>query len=414
LRRAFASRYPEDKLRKQKLLFLLCVLVGCEANNGQHGHDLAGVGGLDLSSLISDGGSTDSSTLDLSTPVVCSDSCLQPGGVTWGCVTRFVYGTNWAWRDFAADFGGISAWGQKGVSADAATVGSSLAAMKAAGASVIRWWMFPRFLSDSIQWGSDGAPSGIGGTLVADIDKALELAQENDVYIMLTPFSFDNFKPTATEAGIYSRSIKPMVTDATLRQELLQNLMVPVAQAVEASPYKQRMIAWDMINEPEWAMTGSDLYGGADFTPSNGCDPVTHQEMETFLNELAVVLRSNNRALRTVGSAAIKWAPAWTHINMEFYQLHYYDWIYEWFPYQSVTLASVGLTDKPVVMGEFPINGLSAVNTSPARTAFEFVSDLWSDGYAGALAWAYNDSAFPWDPAALTPFHEQHSCETTY
>jgi hypothetical protein len=397
-------------LKKTLLVLLLVACDGDKAQRCQSCGDLA-VTDLESPDLVS---TPDLVSVSDLTARPCIDNCPLPTGVGWVCETRFLYGTNWAWRDFAADFGGISAWGQKGVSGDVAATDSALAAMKAAGVSVVRWWMFPRFVSDSIQWGPDGAPSGISGTLVADIQTALRLAEKNDVYVMLTPFSFDNFKPTATESGIYSRSIKPMVTDATLRQELLQNLMAPVARAVEASPYKQRMIAWDLINEPEWAMTGANLYGGEAFTPSNGCDPVSHAEMETFLNELAVVLRGNNGALRTVGSAAIKWASAWTHIQMEFYQLHYYEWIYEWYPYQTHTLSSVGLTDKPVVMGEFPLAGLSAINTSPARTAFEFVSDLWNQGYAGAMAWAYNDSAFPWDPAAVSTFQQQHACQTTY
>lgn len=347
----------------------------------------------------------------------CVDNCPAPnGGVTWGCKKRFMYGTNWAWLNFGGDFGGVAAWNQVGVSGDSAQYSSGMSQMKAGGVNVIRWWMFPRFWTEAISFGSDDAPTGIGGTLVADIHKALELAEQHDLYIMLTPFSFDNFTPTTTEAGVYTRGIQPMVVDAARRQKLLQNLVVPVAKAVESSPFKKRMIAWDMINEPEWAISGANLYGSEPFTPQSGLQAVTHAQMETWLKEMANALHANSSALVTVGGAAIKWAKAWSQVNVDFYQLHYYDWVYEWYPYTTVTLASVGLTGKPVVMGEFPNQGLSAIASKglPAVSASQLAADLWSHGYAGALSWAYNDSSFPWSSTTLQGFASQHPCETKY
>lgn len=345
----------------------------------------------------------------------CVDACPAPkGGVTWGCEKRFMFGTNWAWRNWGGDFGGVAAWGSDGVSAASAAVDADMKAMKAGGVSVIRWWMWPRFLTESIPFGADGAPSGVGGSLLADVEEALALAEKNDLYLMLTPFSFDNFGPTAEEEGILSRSIRPMVVDPVLRQKLLDNLIRPVAAAVEKSPHRDRVLAWDLINEPEWATSGPDLHGGEDFTPNDDLESVTHAEMEAFLKDLVAALRGSSRALITVGSAAIKWAPAWTTLGLDFYQLHYYDWVHQWYPYTSVTLASAGLDDRPVVMGEFPVNGLSAAGSSPARTLPELAQDLWEHGYAGALSWAYDDSAFPWSAAPHQAFAAQHACEARY
>jgi hypothetical protein len=339
----------------------------------------------------------------------CADACPAPvAGVTWQCQKRFMYGTNWAWRDFAGDFGG--GWGP-GVTAARSSFSSAMSAMKSAGVSVIRWWMFPRLVAPSIQWGADGAPSGIGGSLVSDIQTALELAEQHDLYLMLTPFSFDNFRPTAADQG---PGIKPMVIDAARRRRLLDNLVAPVARAVEASPYRHRMIAWDLINEPEWAIAGASLYGDEAFTPDSRCETVTHAQMEAFLADMVATLRANSTALVSVGGAAIKWGHSWIGLDLDFLQLHYYDWVYRWYPYQTVTLASVGLTDKPVVMGEFPMQGLTAQGGQPARTAAQLSADLWSAGYAGALSWAYNDSAFPWSPGAVSGFPSQHPCETAY
>ncbi len=345
------------------------------------------------------------------------DPCATTGaGVTWSCERRFMYGANWAWRSFAADFGGVSSWGLAGVDANPAPFADGLAQMKAGGASVIRWWMFPRLLTDAIQWGSDGAPSGIAPSLKADIQRALALADAADVYIMLTPFSFDNFRPTTYENGVFSRSLAPMVTDPALRQEVMDNLLGPIADAVAQSPYRKRMIAWDVMNEPEWAITGPSLTGDPDFPAQGNLDLVTHGQMETFLGDAASVLRARSGALVSVGGAAIKWAKAWSRIGLDFYQFHYYDWVYEWFPYTSVTLAAAGVTDKPVVMGEFPADGLSAIPSQglPARTASELASDLQANGYAGALSWAFNDPAFAWDPSTVKPFADAGGCGVTF
>ncbi|MBX3129914.1 MAG: hypothetical protein KF718_24570 [Polyangiaceae bacterium] len=339
----------------------------------------------------------------------CVDACpTSSAGVTWGCKKRFMVGTNWAWRDWGADFGGIAAWNKSGVAADSAAIASDMATLQSDGVNVIRWWMFPRFLSDGIEWGQDGAPSGIGGSMIADIHKALELAEQHDVFIMLTPFSFDNFHPTATESGVYSRSIRPLLQSAAARKKLLDNLVVPVAQAVESSPYKQRMLAWDLVNEPEWAVNGANKYGGAAFDADADLEQVSHAEMETFLQEMAAALRANSGALLSVGGAAIKWHDAWLEVDQDFYSFHYYDWVYQYYPYTSVTPQSLGLT-KPVVIGEFPNSGLSAVGS-----AGQVLQGLWDHGFAGGLTWAFNDAAFPWTGDEVASFSQAHACETKY
>ena len=357
---------------------------------------------------------------DLATPVDltgCVDPCPAPGGgLTVGCTRRFAVGTNWAWIHFGADFGGISAWGQPGVSQARVATSDHLAALSADGVRVVRWWMFPRFFTDSISFAADGTPSGMGGTLIADIAAALELAEQHDVYLVLTLFSFDGFKPTATVGGIDVPGLRPIVVSAFGRQRLFENVIKPVARAVEQSPQRTRMLAWDLINEPEWAMTGPSLYGDPSFAPTAGLEAVTHGQMETFLVELAATLRAHSSAQLTIGSAAIKWAHAWKNVPLDFDQLHYYGWVYEWYPYTTVTLQAVGLTSRPVVMGEHPNAGLDAISSKglPARTLLELQEDLWQAGYAGAWSWAYNDSGFPWIGSSFGQFGGTHACETTF
>ena len=119
----------------------------------------------------------------------------------------------------------------------------------------------------------------------------------------------------------------------------------PVAQAVAASPYAERVIAWDLINEPEWAIAGPGLYGGdEDFDPDAELETVTHAQMETFVSEAIAVLREESDALITVGGAAMKWKSAWTQVDVDFYQLHIYDWVNGYWPY-SMSPSDYGIDD---------------------------------------------------------------------
>lgn len=58
--------------------------------------------------------------------------------------------------------------------------------------------------------------------------------------------------------------------------------------------------------------------------------------------------------------------------------------------------------------------GLSAMKGQPARTAAEPSADPCRLGHAGALAWAFNDPAFPFSPPAIRAFHDQHAWKTAY
>lgn len=316
-----------------------------------------------------------------------------------------MYGINYAWKDFAGDFGGIGAWGIKGVSGQASAHATALADMRARGVSVVRWWVFPDFRGDGVDFDSSETPTGLGGTAVADVQKALELAAQADVYLMLTVFSFDNFKPSENVAGIWTPGITPMVKDATKKKALMEKVVRPLAQTVAKSPHAGRVIAWDVINEPEWAMSGSDPYGDPPFEADATLAPVSFAQMESFIAETTATLRSESKALITVGGAAAKWAKAWSKIGVDFYQLHIYDWVDKYWPHTNPP-STYGL-DKPIVMGELPPSALNGVPYSSV------VKSFWDTGYAGALPWMY-DGIKPAELASIKAFADAHACETHY
>jgi len=407
-----------DNLRDVAVGLLVCcavlpVTAGCSddetAGSGGSGAATTGLGGgggtAGTGGVAGAGGSSGSG----GTGGACVDTCPAPnGGVTWECRTRFMYGVNYAWEVFSGDFGGIPEWGQSGVVANEAAQAANLTAMRSAGVSTIRWWMFPDFRSAGVEVDGSETVTGLGGSALTDLNKALELAEQADVYLMLCLFSFDGFRPSQDVSGIWTPGLAPMVRDDGKRAALLEQVVRPIAQAVESSPHRRRMVAWDVINEPEWAIAGSSPYGDPDYEPNSELDAVSHAEMETFLAEAITVLRAESSALITVGGAAVKWQNAWTQLDLDFYQFHTYQWVNDTWPY-STPAASYGL-DKPLVMGEMPMtdDGLGA-----GITYAQVLGSFWDTGYAGAMGWMYN-GATQAELDNVTAFANQHPCETHY
>ena len=338
----------------------------------------------------------------------CSDGCPAPnGGVSYRCQKRFMYGMNYAWHSFGADFGGITSWNARGISAQAAVHDQKLSDMAAHGASVVRWWVFPDLRGDGIAFGPNDLPTGLGGTALVDLAKALELAQKNDVYLMLCLFSFDAFRPGATNSGLWVPGLAPIVKDSQKRTALLEQVLRPFVRAAATSPNADRVISWDVINEPEWAMSGKSPHGDPDYAPISGLETLTHAEMEGFVKNVISLLRSESKALVTVGGTAMKWGHAWTGVDVDFYQVHMYDWTNQLWPYTDPP-SKYGLVDKPLVIGEFPMDDLV-----PGVSYAKVVSSLWATGYAGALSWQYDNST-PAGLAAVAAFAATHPCETRY
>ena len=126
-----------------------------------------------------------------------------------------------------------------------------------------------------------------------------------------------------------------------------------------------------------WAISGSDAYGDVAFTPQTTIATVTHAEMETFVRDAIAAIRAESNLPVTVGSAAAKWPRAWTGVDVDFFTIDIYDWINMQWPY-SASASELGLMGKPVVVGEFPVNGLTGVPYS------QMVESWYGNGYAGA------------------------------
>ena len=96
-----------------------------------------------------------------------------------------MYGVNYAWQNFAADFGG----GNRGITALKSTISTELQTMSQNGVNVVRWWVWPNFSGGGVSFDGNGTPTGLTSTTLQDLETVLELAEENDLYLMLTLFS---------------------------------------------------------------------------------------------------------------------------------------------------------------------------------------------------------------------------------
>jgi len=386
---------------------LIAVAAGC-AKDPDYGSGDAGV----ISNACATDASAEAPATNADAGLNCAASCDFAGGVAVGCATRFQYGINYAWDQFAGDFGGISAYCAPGVSRNPRVRGA-LADMRANGVDTVRWWVIPDFRGDGVAFDADGTPAGLGGTMLADVEAALALAAETGVHIQFCLFSFDNFKPDRTlNNGRFIRGIHSIVLDDTKRAALMQSVVRPFVRAVTSSPNAARAVAWDVINEPEWAISGTDAYGDVAFTPQTTVTTVTHTEMETFVRDTIAAIRAESDLPVTVGSAAAKWPRAWTGVDLDFYSIHIYDWVNMYWPY-SASATELGLMGKPVVIGEFPVNGLTGVPYS------QMVESWYGNGYAGAMGWAVNggsSAALSWSmgKAGVKAFADAKGCATTY
>jgi hypothetical protein len=319
----------------------------------------------------------------------------MPTGLVHACEQRFALGVNYAWHNFGSDFGGIAAWSAKSVSQDPASFDTEFAAMHAADASVIRWWVFPDFRGDGVLFDGNGDPTGISTTAASDVDKALELAAKNDVYLVFTIFSFDDFRPDRTDSGILIRGASPMVSDASRRTKLVDNVVRPLARAAAGSANAANLLGWDIINEPEWAVAPvGSAPGGQDFTPNTELTTVTLDQMKSFINESAAVLAQETPdALKSVGWAAAKWAWAFQDVtSLDFDQPHIYGWVDQYWPYTK-TPTELGYGSRPTVMGEFFLRATPFSDGGDNAAFSDILGSWWDNGYAGAWAWQYADAS---------------------
>lgn len=313
----------------------------------------------------------------------------------------YLRGFNLAWLDFARDFGhGF----------DEARLRKALGDVRAAGGNSLRWWVHVDG-SMTPEWGSvNGVPMvvGTGGNLIEDLRHALDIAEEYDVYLIPSLWSFDMLYDNDYRRVPTANNYR-LLTDDQVLQSYLDTVLVPLVRSLNDHP---QLFAWELFNEPEnmtesWFPTQPAFYGGP--VPSLERLQRVQGLMAAAIHETAQA--EGQKALVTTGSKSvgkyssdvsggtnlyrddrlIAAAGGNPHATLDFYAPHYYNnegCNGAWSPFHHPA-THWGL-DKPIVIGEFYAN--EALDVLGDKAAPEHLClRLEENGYAGAWSWQWNE-----------------------
>lgn len=367
-------------------------------------------------------------------PVSASLGGGEPQLVPWLCGSWFLSGVNVPWQDggYGADFGTVEEWGQHTYSA--ATTETMFAALQASQVNSVRWWVFtdgrgaPEFSANN-----GGNVTGLDAGFLPSMASAVNLAAQYNIYLTFTLWDFAMLFADSTpfDRGEHAGGHRNLIVDDTARQSFIHNALLPVLNhPVAGTPYTlgthPNIVAWEVINEPEWGITELNAVDG------NIPNPVSLAEMQEFVADIAAAIHQNSTQLVTVGSASLKWnsdtalgatgniwddadlSPFATDGTLDFYQVHYYPWMdgdeifWSYSPLFN-SFAAAGL-DKPTVIGEFPadVSGMGL-------TMQQMLEALFDNGYAGAWSWSYEgvdgNGGWPASMAGYAAFNQAHPSE---
>ena len=336
-------------------------------------------------------------TLTLNFSLSSQPVITGPGNtIPWNGKNWYLGGNNYAWYNYGTDFG-TGAWGKF---TNWSQVGMDFANMHSQGVRVVRWWLFAdgRY---SPEWAGAGdtAVTGLDGEFMPDVDMALQIANANDIYLIPCLVDFTMWLAPQSSGGVTGGGHYGLITNPTIQQSYLDNALKPFLQHVAASPYKNNVLAYDILNEPEWTI--KEIW--------NGAMPLA--QVQTFVQNCATYIHTyGGGGYATMAAGTPIWAKYWMGLGLDFYQVHYYP-NYDGFSGNGTpgsglpTYASLNL-DRPCIVGEFPTAdaNYSLTGTQPLSAEW-YLNSIAGYGYAGALGWGYQnaDSSSNW--AAFQPVY---------
>jgi len=289
----------------------------------------------------------------------------------------FLSGMNLAWMNFANDL----------ASFNETLFTQRVESLAAVGGNTMRWWLHTngRF---SPQF-TDGVVSGINPVELANLQKALDIAYERGVLLMLCLWSFDMLQPNAQEAN-WPRN-RALLEDSVKTRAYINNALIPLVEAVKGHP---GIAAWEIFNEPE------GMINGFGWTPQK----VNFIHVQRFVNMTVGAIKRtdpdtkvsngswNIRVLTDIGSFTNYYrddrliaAGGDPDGVLDFYMVHYYPQHFGAAQSPFHNHASHWQLDKPIVIAEFPSLGVNL--SGRALTTLQAYQYAIENGYAGALSW---------------------------
>ncbi len=271
----------------------------------------------------------------------------------------FLTGANLPWVHYGIDFG-ANAWRPDGGIAQAderARVEAAFAGLAASGVRYVRWFLFCDGRA-GITFSSAALPLGLDDCVFRDVDAALDIARRHNLRIMFVLLDFLWCNPATTTRAVQMGGRSDVLADVASREALLDHVFVPLLERYGEEP---AILAWDVINEPEWITT------------------VEPRDLDAFLGESVSLIHATTIHPVTVGSAGVRWRDRYMNLNLDFYQVHWYDSLTHQ-PSLDTPVARLGF-DRPVLLGEYPTRGSKL-------TPEDIVAAARASGYAGAFYWS--------------------------
>jgi hypothetical protein len=300
--------------------------------------------------------------------------------IAWGGGTWYLHGVNVPWYNWGCDFGCNPANGKTGgVSTNLPTLATAFGRMRDAGMHIARWWVFPGDPAQILRDAS-GAPTGLDPAIYADIDAALDLAEQFDIAYDFVLFSAPTHIPAAWQ------------TDPLQRARLIDALSPLFARYA----HHPRIFSWEPYNEPE-----NDIWSFR----------IAQQPVVDTGTAITQSVHTNAPGTYvTIGHFKAEGMRMWRDAGLDYYAPHWYD--YMWgdnclICHDEAYYAAWGI-DKPIIVGEY---FTGTAKTSPHRSA-DRLSHWYASGYAGAWAWslfpAQTSDRMAVDLAAAATFATQH------
>ncbi|MBR4784275.1 MAG: cellulase family glycosylhydrolase [Fibrobacter sp.] len=306
----------------------------------------------------------------------------------------FFSGTNLAWSDYNSDVGDSplneNAWRK------------AVEGTRAAGGNAIRWWLFNNMSQSPTIDQTTHLVTGPKANTVANMKKALDIAEEYGVMVSMCLFSHNLMEPN--QWGLYSEKLDITANELLFEDEgtkaFIDNVLNPVVKAIGNH---KALMSWEVFNEPE-GMTSE-------------CSGWTTKKMalakiQKFTNKVAAAIHATNpELLVSTGSVNIQYQKYWNDAalvqaggeakgTLDFFQTHYYpyyqnDAVSPFVNTAAQMATTYGYDSKPMIIGEFPASGWKGetyVTSMAAKTQIsteECYRKAFDGGYAGALAWQY-------------------------
>lgn len=276
-------------------------------------------------------------------------------------------GANLPWFRYGCDFG-ANAWQPRGGLADRGVTPDHRRALEEAagcGVRVIRWFL----LCDGragVRFDGD-RPAGLDDRVFRDVDAALDLAEAVGVRVVFVLFDFHWGQAARVENGVQLGGRRSSLVHKDARQTLIDTVAAPLFARYGSH---RAIAAWDLFNEPEWITWRCGAI--------NPLSSVRPGAMRALIAGLATRARPLVRQPLTVGLASAKWLSLVEGLDLDFYQVHWYDRVED--GRLPGDVGELGL-DRPVVLGEFPTAGSAHAPEAIAAHAAHA-------GYAAAWPWS--------------------------